>query len=107
MNGRVDSVELHPHAAVVIRNVAQRILADPMNVTPRSEAARWNRIGELAPADHTDVMYGKPARGRRWYPTIASSRRSSSVRPAPVPGPGVRLQHAARTAGALQYFGEG
>ncbi|WP_436982776.1 recombinase family protein [Streptomyces sp. enrichment culture] len=69
MNGRVDSVELHPHAAFVIRNVAQRILADPMNVTPSSEAARWNRIGELAPADHTDVMYGKPARGRRWYPT--------------------------------------
>ncbi|MFF9560581.1 recombinase family protein [Streptomyces albus] len=69
MNGRVDSVELHSHAAFVMRNVAQRILADPMNVTPSSEAARLNRIGELAPADHTDVMYGKPARGRRWYPT--------------------------------------
>ncbi|WP_234315455.1 recombinase family protein [Streptomyces albus] len=62
MNGRVDSVELHPHAAFVIRNVAQRILGDPVNVTPSSEAARLNRIGELAPADHTDVMYGKPAR---------------------------------------------
>ncbi|MFE5734414.1 recombinase family protein [Streptomyces sp. NPDC056528] len=68
-NGRVDSVELHPHAAEVLRTVAGRILADPENVTPSSEAARLNRLGEPAPADHLAVMYGKSAAGRPWYPT--------------------------------------
>ncbi|MER5178130.1 recombinase family protein [Streptomyces sp. NPDC002896] len=68
MGGKVDHVELHPHASTVIRNVARRILADPENVTPSSEAARLNREGELSPADHLAVMYGKPARGRPWYP---------------------------------------
>ncbi|MDJ1136292.1 recombinase family protein [Streptomyces iconiensis] len=69
MGGRVDRVELHPHAASVIRGVAQRILADPESVTLSSEAARLNRSGELAPADHLAVMYGKPARGHQWFPT--------------------------------------
>ncbi|KIF73285.1 hypothetical protein QR77_03495 [Streptomyces sp. 150FB] len=36
--------------------------ADPEQVTPSSEAARLNRAGELSPADHLAVMYGKPAR---------------------------------------------
>ncbi|MGW1838792.1 recombinase family protein [Streptomyces sp. NPDC002067] len=67
--GPVDHVELHPHAAEVIRQVARRILADPENVTPSSEAARLNRTGEPSPADHLAVMYGKPARGRPWHPT--------------------------------------
>jgi DNA invertase Pin-like site-specific DNA recombinase len=68
-NGRVERVELHPHAAEVLRNVAQRILADPDNVSPSSEAARLNRLGEPSPTDHLAVMYGKQAGGRPWYPT--------------------------------------
>ncbi|MFD9813528.1 recombinase family protein [Streptomyces sp. NPDC059080] len=67
--GPVDHVELHPHAAEVIRQVARRILADPENVTPSSEAACLNRAGETSPADHLAVLYGKAARGRPWHPT--------------------------------------
>lgn len=44
-------------------------MADPEHNTPSSEAARLNRAGELAPADHLAVMYGKPARGRPRHPT--------------------------------------
>ncbi len=70
MGGKVDRVELHPHASHVIREVARRILADPDNVTPSSEAARLNRSGgSRPPADHLAVMYGKPAGGRPWQPT--------------------------------------
>ncbi|MFD6150279.1 recombinase family protein [Streptomyces sp. NPDC060243] len=68
MGGKIDHVELHPHASEVIREVARRILADPDNVTPSSEAARLNRAGELSPADHLAVMYGKSAGGRPWSP---------------------------------------
>ncbi|MEV0373219.1 recombinase family protein [Streptomyces sp. NPDC050636] len=32
-----------------------------------------DREGELAPVDHQAVMYGKPARGRPWYPTSLRS----------------------------------
>ncbi|WP_369360179.1 recombinase family protein [Streptomyces sp. cg2] len=69
MGGKIDHVELHPHASTVIRLVARRILADPEHNTPSSEAARLNRAGELAPVDHLAVMYGKPSRGRPWHPT--------------------------------------
>ncbi|MFJ4791184.1 recombinase family protein [Streptomyces sp. NPDC088794] len=69
MGGKVDRVELHPHAAAVIRNVARRIVSDPENITPSSEAARLNREGELSPRDHLAVMYGRPARARPWYQT--------------------------------------
>ncbi|GGS86740.1 hypothetical protein [Streptomyces violaceus] len=87
-NGRVDSVELHPHAAEVLRTVASRILADPENVTPSSEAARLNRLGELAPADHPAVMYGKPAAGGPWdRDGRAHGRR-------PLPGECGGLRHA-------------
>ncbi|WP_103502283.1 recombinase family protein [Streptomyces sp. SM14] len=68
MGGKIDQVELHPHASEVLRNVARRILADPDNVTCSSEAARLNRAGELSPADHLAVLYGKPAGGRPWSP---------------------------------------
>ncbi|MER7985422.1 recombinase family protein [Streptomyces noursei] len=51
IGGKIDHVELHPHASTVIRLVARRILADPEHNTPSSEAARLNRAGELAPAD--------------------------------------------------------
>ncbi|MFD0165810.1 recombinase family protein [Streptomyces decoyicus] len=69
IGGKIDHVELHPHASIVIRLVARRILADPEHNTPSSEAARLNRAGELAPVDHLAVMYGKPARDRPWQPT--------------------------------------
>ncbi|MFD5342356.1 recombinase family protein [Streptomyces anulatus] len=68
MGGKTDQVELHPHASEILRNVARRILADPDNVTCGSEAARLNRAGELSPADHLAVLYGKPAGGRPWSP---------------------------------------
>ncbi|UXY23362.1 recombinase family protein [Streptomyces cynarae] len=68
MGGKIDHVELHPHGSEVIREVARRILADPDNVTPSSEAARLNRAGELSPADHLAVLYGKQAGGRPWLP---------------------------------------
>ncbi|WP_241827181.1 recombinase family protein [Streptomyces graminilatus] len=68
MGGKIDHVELHPHASEVIREVARRILADPDNVTTSSEAARLNRAAELSPADHLAVMYGKLAGGRPWSP---------------------------------------
>ncbi|UWM47710.1 recombinase family protein [Streptomyces carpaticus] len=69
MGGKVDRVELHPHASLVLQNVARRILADPENITPSSEAARLNREGELSPADQLAVMYGRVPQGRPWYPT--------------------------------------
>ncbi|WTD06785.1 recombinase family protein [Streptomyces albidoflavus] len=68
MGGKIDHVELHPHASEVIREVARRVLADPENNTCSSEAARLNRAGELSPADHLAVMYGKSAGGRPWSP---------------------------------------
>ncbi|MFD6425266.1 recombinase family protein [Streptomyces sp. NPDC060198] len=64
--GAVDHVALHEHAASVIRNVARRILADPENITPSSEAARLTRAGELSPSDHRAVMYGRPVTGAPW-----------------------------------------
>ncbi|MCK7628178.1 recombinase family protein [Streptomyces sp. RS10V-4] len=69
MGGKVDRVELHPHASAVIREVARRILADPWYNTASSEAARLNRVGEPAPADHLAVMYGKQPQGLPWHPT--------------------------------------
>ena len=69
MGGKIDKVVLHPHAAAVIREVARRILADPERNTPSSEAARLSRAGELSPADHLAVLYGKGMRGRPWQPT--------------------------------------
>lgn len=73
MGGKIDHVELHPHASEVIKNVARRILADPEHITPSSEAARLNRAGELSPADHLAVMYGKPSQGRPWHPSTVKS----------------------------------
>ncbi len=37
-------------------------------MTSSSEAARLNRLGELAQADRLAVRYGKSATGRFWYP---------------------------------------
>ncbi|MFD7464991.1 recombinase zinc beta ribbon domain-containing protein [Streptomyces tendae] len=69
MGGKIDHVALHPHASTVIRTVARRILADPEDITPSSEAARLSRVGERSPTDHLAVMYGKPASGHPWQTT--------------------------------------
>ncbi|MEV5676587.1 recombinase family protein [Streptomyces sp. NPDC052179] len=62
----VDRVALHPHASTVIRTVAQRILADPEQITASSEAVRLTRAGELSPSDHRAVLYGRRPEGRPW-----------------------------------------
>ncbi|MFF8898108.1 recombinase family protein [Streptomyces lydicus] len=55
------------NATEVMRNVAQRILADETDeLTEYTEAARLTRAGILSPADHERVMSGKPARGTPW-----------------------------------------
>jgi hypothetical protein len=79
MGGKIDRVELRPRAAGVMRTMARRILADPENVTPSSEAARLNRAGELSPADHLAVMYGRPAKGTPWYPSTVEGVVRSEV----------------------------
>ena len=73
MGGKIDRIELHPHAAEVMRNIARRVLADPEHITPSSEAARLNRERELSPADHLAVMYGKPSSGRPWHPSTVKA----------------------------------
>ncbi|MGW2838170.1 recombinase family protein [Streptomyces sp. NPDC001493] len=64
---KVDHVELDPVAALIIRDVAERILADETGtVTVHTEAARLNRAGVLSPADHRSVMYGRKPKGTLW-----------------------------------------
>ncbi|MEV7236277.1 transposase [Streptomyces sp. NPDC051020] len=75
MRGKVDHVELHPHASEVIRDVARRILADPENVTTSSEAARLNRAGEVRfPRDAEDVDRGSDGL-MRGTSTMAAPRK--------------------------------
>ncbi|WP_275464571.1 recombinase family protein [Streptomyces noursei] len=65
--GNVDHVELDPVAALILRDVAERILADETGtITVHTEAARLNRAGVLSPADHRAVMYGRKAKGTLW-----------------------------------------
>ncbi|WP_367132290.1 MULTISPECIES: recombinase family protein [Streptomyces] len=67
--GNVDHVEIDPVAALIIRDVAERILADETGtVTCATEAARLTRAGVLSPADHRAVMYGRKPSGRIWTP---------------------------------------
>lgn len=73
MGGRIERVELHPHAAEVMRNIARRVLADPEHITASSEAARLNLEKELSPADHLAVMYGKPSKGSPWHPSTVKA----------------------------------
>ncbi|MFD7629274.1 hypothetical protein ACFV7Q_25150 [Streptomyces sp. NPDC059851] len=63
---KVDHVELDPVAALIIRDVAQRILADETGtVTVHTEAARLNRAGVLS-TDHRSAMYGRKPKGTLW-----------------------------------------
>ncbi|MFI0982469.1 recombinase family protein [Streptomyces sp. NPDC021093] len=65
--GNVDRVELDPVASLILRDVAERILADETGkVTVHTEAARLNRAGVLSPADHRAVMYGRKPTGALW-----------------------------------------
>ncbi|WP_058047147.1 recombinase family protein [Streptomyces roseifaciens] len=65
--GKVDHVELDPVASLILRDVAERILADETGtVTVHTEAARLNRAGVLSPADHRSVMYGRKPKGTLW-----------------------------------------
>ncbi|MEU7190521.1 recombinase family protein [Streptomyces sp. NPDC045369] len=65
--GNVDHVELDPVASLILRDVAERILADETGtVTVHTEAARLNRAGVLSPADHRAVMYGRKPKGTLW-----------------------------------------
>ncbi|MDH6133950.1 site-specific DNA recombinase [Kitasatospora sp. MAA4] len=64
---KVDHVEIDPVAAEIIRNVAERILADETGmITVSTEAVRLTREGVLSPADHRAVMYGRSPKGGRW-----------------------------------------
>ncbi|MFI1940306.1 recombinase family protein [Streptomyces purpureus] len=65
--GKVDHVAIDPVAALIIRDVAERILADETDtVTCSTEAARLTRAGVLSPADHRSVMYGRSPKGSPW-----------------------------------------
>ncbi|MFE9117473.1 recombinase family protein [Streptomyces sp. NPDC007172] len=65
--GNVDHVELDPVASLILRDVAERILADETGtVTVHTEAGRLNRAGVLSPADHRSVMYGRKPKGALW-----------------------------------------
>lgn len=65
--GKVDHVKLDPVASLILRDVAERILADETGaVTVHTEAARLNRAGVLSPADHRAVMHGRKPKGTLW-----------------------------------------
>ncbi|NEA74791.1 recombinase family protein [Streptomyces sp. SID13588] len=65
--GQVDHVDIDPVAALIIRDVAERILADETDtVTCSTESARLTRAGVLSPADHRAVMYGRSPKGSPW-----------------------------------------
>jgi site-specific DNA recombinase len=64
---KVDHVEVDDVAAVVIREVGRRILADETGeVTCSTEAARLNREGVPAPSDRRAQLYARPAKGHHW-----------------------------------------
>lgn len=103
---KVDHVELDPVAALIIRDVAQRILADETGmVTVHTEAVRLNRAGVLSPADHRSVMYGRQPKGTLWNPKAIKRMLTSEASlgylmhdERPVIGPD---GHAVRIAPAL------
>jgi hypothetical protein len=56
-----------PEAAGILREIAERILADESGtVTCATEAVRLNRAGVLSPSDYRNVMYGRGPKGRTW-----------------------------------------
>ncbi|MFF7636528.1 recombinase family protein [Kitasatospora sp. NPDC008050] len=67
--GKVDHVALDPVAVEVIRDVAQRILADETGkITVATEAARLTRMGVPCPSDRRAQLYGHPLKGGPWTP---------------------------------------
>jgi len=65
--GKVDHVEIDPVASEVIREVAQRILADETGkITCATEAARLTREGVPSPSDRRAQLYGRKLSGGPW-----------------------------------------
>lgn len=65
--GKVDHVEIDPVASEVIREVAQRILADETGkITCATEAARLTRDGVPSPSDRRAQLYGRRLSGSPW-----------------------------------------
>jgi site-specific DNA recombinase len=65
--GKVDHVEIDPMASEVIREVAQRILADETGkITCATEAARLTREGIPSPSDRRAQLYGRLLSGGPW-----------------------------------------
>jgi DNA invertase Pin-like site-specific DNA recombinase len=65
--GKVDHVEIDPVASEVIREVAQRILADETGkITCATEAARLTRERIPSPSDRRAQLYGRPLSGGPW-----------------------------------------
>ncbi|MFE0187752.1 recombinase family protein [Streptomyces sp. NPDC058989] len=76
---KVDHVRLSPESAENRRNIAKRVLADPENVSPWSEAARLTREGVLSPSDYLRWLYGKEPLGGRWYGSTVAKLLTSKV----------------------------
>ena len=65
--GKVDHVEIDSVSAGVIREVAQRMLADETGkITCATESARLSREGIPSPADRRAQLYGRPVKGGIW-----------------------------------------
>ncbi len=65
--GKVDHVALDPIASEIIRNVAERILADETGtITVATEAIRLTRAGVPSPSDRRAQLYGRPLKGNPW-----------------------------------------
>ncbi|MCX5050989.1 recombinase family protein [Streptomyces sp. NBC_00474] len=66
-NGKVDHVEIDPVPAEILRNVAERILADDTGeITVHTEAARLSREGIQTPEDYRAIQTGRKPKGFRW-----------------------------------------
>ncbi len=65
--GKVDHVEIDPVASEIIREVAERILADETGkITCATEAARLTREGIPSPSDRRAQLYGRKLSGSPW-----------------------------------------
>lgn len=65
--GKVDHVEIDPVASEIIRDVAERVLADETGkITCATEAARLTRERVPSPSDRLAQIYGRPLKGSPW-----------------------------------------